>query len=485
MGIVMPNFDEWKSIKEWLDTITDEEIQTWKSKDFANILYQMYKILNNPSTIKEAQKYYRQQTKKEIKKIEEEIECLQKQIKKAVKKKDYSRAAHELTREIINKEKEKKEKIKSIEFKSKQIKTSLLDEEVKDDPLMRINYLTVKYQEIFEKLYMNYRLAPEIMNYMVKIGREIGQRLATTHDIDTSVLALNIGKRKGYAEQISNIVFSYCFPLRLSEEINKERHKISVEKMKSHGNTTSDKISISDRIADYFLRTIAHEAIHAYGQTCKQLGEKLFFEHHFLPEGYKNKGGKEKQEVEDFFKVLRWNVNWFYVSSHFSDNVKRSDVDEKKRRKINKKQPAERHTRFIATIIEHTYRQATGQYSERNTLDLYKYTKSFLGEPLETVHNGQSVTHKYKATNKLCIERVQDVFAMIDPLFRKDMNIRLEEIKEVDGKVNKYILYDVPETWAARVKVLDFCKKMKSEEGERAKAYIIARHNARTIAKNR
>ena len=49
---------------------------------------------------------------------------------------------------------------------------------------------------------------------MEKIGKEIGQQLAQSHQIDTSVLALNIGMRKKYAEQISNTIFSFFLKMK-------------------------------------------------------------------------------------------------------------------------------------------------------------------------------------------------------------------------------------------------------------------------------
>ena len=480
MDLFMPEFSNIDSFGQYIQMLDDKEIQSWKSKDWVDIFSICSKSLYAPDSLKKINKYYTKQKKDKVAKLEEEKKQLEEKLKKCEEMKakatgkeflkDCDSMAEKITKEIEN-------KVKNIEQETKVIETlggDKADEYIKDQRLGDI-YIKEKHPEIFYKLYSNYRLDSKIKSFMVKIGKDIAQQLAQKEKMETSALALNMTIRKKYAEEISSTVFSYCFPYVSAEDAKSAQQDIDIYRnMDASGENGYNMIKISNGRRDHFLRTIVHECLHAYGQTDSQFASPVYWNASILPEGYREKGEeKESPEVTDFFRVLRWNCNRFYVKTNSN-----SDVEERELQyKAYKHQPLEKHVNFIATIVEHTYRQLMEERSERNSIDLYNnYTKDILEEPAETKHNGDAVTHKYKITNTLTLQKVEDTFAALDPLLRKEMNIR-----EEDG----HILYDVPETWSARCKFKAFLEKMDTDEGKTAKAHIFAQEIARRKSKNK
>ena len=127
--------------------------------------------------------------------------------------------------------------------------------------------------------------------------------------------------------------------------------------------------------------------------------------------------------------------------------------------KTYKGQPYERMANLVATIAERTYMQKTNQGYERNSIDLYNYTHTILGAPENIVRKGDTIIHRYKATDKLTIDKVKETFKDMDYFLQKELNITEEAVGD-----DKFISYSVKENWSFRSKLLEFIKQQKRKK---------------------
>ena len=88
---------------------------------------------------------------------------------------------------------------------------------------------------------------------------------------------------------------------------------------------------------------------------------------------------------------------------------------------------------------------------------MYNYTLPKIGalDSIAFDKEKKIVIHKYKATEKLTLDKVKDVFKDADELFKKELNIRQE---------GEFICYSVSNNWSFRSKLLNFMKKQKRKE---------------------
>ena len=112
---------------------------------------------------------------------------------------------------------------------------------------------------------------------------------------------------------------------------------------------------------------------------------------------------------------------------------------------------------FVATVAEITYRHRTNQGYERNSVDLYNYTlpKLVVLDAVEVDKEKNIIIHKQKATEKLTLDKVKDVFKDADELFKKELNIRQE---------GEFICYSVSNNWSFRSKLLKFLEQQKRKQ---------------------
>ena len=310
-------------------------------------------------------------------------------------------------------------------------------------------YLRSSYSEMFAKLYCNYRFPKDVYNYLTYMGKLIGQSLAKTN-INTSEFALNIGtKRAEYGNIVSKEVLETLFPG--ASDYQGAIHPVSVEDIGScYGITNNENIKLTPRIQDDLVKTIIHETIHAYGQAKSNTFSEYLYDSKIYPLS-DNKDVIKSSEIANFYSVLIWNNLFYGVQGNF-DEMHPTNAFQTYRG-----QPKERMANLVGTIAERTYRQITNQDYERNSVDLYNYTLPKIGalDSIAFDKEKKIVIHKYKATEKLTLDKVKDVFKDADELFKKELNIRQE---------GEFICYSVSNNWSFRSKLLNFMKKQKRKE---------------------
>ena len=110
---------------------------------------------------------------------------------------------------------------------------------------------------------------------------------------------------------------------------------------------------------------------------------------------------------------------------------------------------------MLSTVVEHTYRAETKQYSERNSLAIYKYAKQKLGMIHRAKHNGDSVTLEYRIMPHLNKSVVEKAFEGMSPEMLQAMNIR-----ETRGR----IAFDIPENYTASRSIKEFLAPKQREQ---------------------
>lgn len=336
------------------------------------------------------------------------------------------------------------------QLQEKKITPQVFDEKEKDISNNQVcrNYFTNQCQEQFAKLYQNYRFEPEIYSAIIKKGRAIGKHLAELGDIDCAAIAVEMGARRQMCQDVNSIMLEHAYTLPDCKVFEACLAPVDIEKMSGLGGTTYKRIRINDEEYDDSLCTMVHEGTHYYDQ-CKSIWSWSLQREGILPQGINR----------NFYDLLDKSGHYYCPSTPKLDISDLPD-EQQKRFKHNvfsgyKYQPKEKHASLLSTVVEHTYRAETKQYSERNSLAIYKYAKQKLGMIHRAKHNGDSVTLEYRITPHLNKSVVEKAFEGMSPEMLQAMNIR-----ETRGR----IAFDIPENYTASRSIKEFLAPKQREQ---------------------
>lgn len=463
----MPKFKENKlpcaqNLEELSDKVLklpNEHIQSLGSADWLEIMKKIIELAKLPKEQEKACNYKIEinnnnieKAKRQIKYLNQKKEKIEKEISILLKKQQITEDKNKIEQQIKTKKDMVAKCLEEIDDEEKIIKQATTDIQLYEHKSLKKGiwskeYLLSQYSEMFAKLYSNYRFPKDVTNFLTAMGKEIGERLASTN-INTSEFALNIkSQRETQANIISKEVLEALFPN--SSFFDEAIHRVELSKLDGKaGETYSDKILLTNSIKDNLIRTTVHEAIHAYAQVKPKTFSRFLRKEGVYPLSHNY---LITPEIKSFYDVLIYNEILYGTRLDFNK------LNGDGATQTYKNQPLERMANLVGTIAERTYRQITNQDYERNSVDLYNYTLPKIGalDSIAFDKEKKIVIHKYKATEKLTLDKVKDVFKDADELFKKELNIRQE---------GEFICYSVSNNWSFRSKLLNFMKKQKRKE---------------------
>ena len=319
-----------------------------------------------------------------------------------------------------------------------------------DNPQFLRNEFVNECEEEFVKLYKNYRMEPEHYSAIIKKGKEIGEHLALSGDIDCSAVAFDLNARADAMYEINVLMLKEAYNIDNQEEFEQLLAQTTITNKKRISSSGIKGIEIEGSVYDSSLKTMVHEGTHYYFQTTAQWMRNLL-----------EQGVTAKDIPNDFAKLLRMNAE-YYLNSESKKDISSLEQNEQKKYQCEafegyRKQPVEKHANIMGWMMEHTYRNHVNQYSERNSLKLYPYIEDTLGTPYKTTHNGKSVTFEHYKTPYLGIAQVIRGFNDLSPEILEEMNIR--ENKDS-------IAYDISEKWPATKDIEKFLAIKEKEYAE-------------------
>lgn len=329
-----------------------------------------------------------------------------------------------------------------------------------DNPQFLRNEFVNECEEEFVKLYKNYRMEPEHYSAIIKKGKEIGEHLALSGDIDCSAVAFDMRAREDAMETINALMLKEAYDLDKQEELEQLLAKIAITNKQRISSSGIKGIEIEGSVYDSSLKTMGHEGTHYYFQTTAQWMRNLL-----------EQGVTAKDISNDLAKLLRMNAE-YYLNSESKKDISSLEQNEQKKYQYEafdgyRKQPVEKHANIMGWMMEHTYRNHINQYSERNSLKLYPYIEDTLGRPYKTTHNGKSVTFEHHKTPYLGIAQVIRSFEDLPPEILEGMNIRENQDS---------IAYDIPEKWPATKEIENFLAIKEKEYAEADTLQEIVKH---------
>lgn len=314
------------------------------------------------------------------------------------------------------------------------------------------------YPEVFIKLYSNYRFSEDIIAYLDKMGKAIGQRLAEIKPM-TSSIALNIqGQREQAGNQISKEMLELLFYGAEASGVTPSPVTI-VKGLPSNGSSSGNGIELTDIVYKDTLETIVHECLHEYGQpqsdgfASDMRGKGVYaFDDSITT----------TPEIDAFMYILYANA-YLYVTKN---KVKSPDV--RVVLKAYRKQPMERYSNYVSTVAMREYRRLTGYQRPNNAVDLYKYLNPKIGEAYQcsTNYETKENTLYFKASDTLNAQTIKDALILTDiKTGAKDVTLlNLLNIKEEIVDNVPSITITIPENWDTRSKVLQFVKTKQKQE---------------------
>lgn len=400
--IEVPDFETNQNFSDWVENLSDKEIQSWRAKDWNKMYDKLFQFIGNSPEIEaqasealEAGQYYTWEDGTFL-----TINDLSKEQLIKVKRKIFC------------------EKFKNIE-----------------DPI----------SQAMSKLYANYRMEPKQKEIVQKLAEEAGKKVASTREIHTADISTSDHSRNLYnaTEVIERIVYeqtSYPEALeKLGYDKEKLRAKLETKKSsyRSGGASKTEgvpaiEVGENNKYADVPLDTIFHEAAHAHLQI---------FKYELIEELKKIKPVKDFDE--DFINLLTNNqILYFSQKEKESENFalaailvagltgKLSDKDFKElsksietknykksqqilgkvagiinktdRVKFYKNQPLEYFAQLYGLIAARSFRRASGQYSERgieDTINHLKQIDSKMELDISNDENGNIVFDTHSISN--------------------------------------------------------------------------------------
>ena len=392
----IPAINGINEFKQWVKNLSTQDIHSWSSKDWLKLFDALEKYV-----------------------ISKEF--------KSVMLQDYQKQLQE-------------KKITLQDFAEK-------EKDISNNQVCR-NYFTDQCQEQFAKLYQNYRIEPEIYSAIIAKGRAVGKHLAELGDIDCAAIAVEMGARRQMCRDVNNVMLEHNYTLPDYKVFEACLAPVEIEKMPSNGKTTYKGIKICNEEYDSSLCTMVHEGTHYYDQGGPMWSWNLQKEG-ILPHGVNR----------DFYELLDRN-RFYYCCGTPKLDISGLPDEQQRKFKHNvfngyKHQPVEKHASLLGTVVEHTYRAETRQYSERNSLEIYKYAKQKLGMIYHLKHNGDSVTFEYRIAPHLNKSDVEKAFEGMPPEMLEAMNIR-----ETRGR----IAFDIPENYTAARAIKKFLIPRQREQ---------------------
>lgn len=296
------------------------------------------------------------------------------------------------------------------------------------------------------KLNRNYRMEEADYRKSVEIGRRIGHNLAQaemTFDLASVNVDNNLleGAREEFAQNADEVVWketSYPNSATKLSDYDAVGSKISiVGKEEINGaigvakelTDYSSEIKISNSLErDVYGAVPVHESVHSMLQGLRN-GQK---------EAIETLGLKPNEALsEDFYKLLDYNDK--YYVSNLADNTLLSDLQIRlenseitaaefkklRLREVSKgyiSQPLEKQAQLMALAAEHSYRQETGQVSERTARAFVKLG----GKPMLARYNDAgAIDLMYHAENKEAFEK--NINAFMDDELRAKISLSYDE----------------------------------------------------------
>ena len=387
-------------------------------------------------------------------------------VKKQKDKENEEKGSAEIDKELdrvkeqIEKEEKKREEVKKEISKLYDEKEILTKDIAKSgEGYIYTVDLFEYYPDVFVKLYSNYRFSKDVYEYLTKMGTAIGEMLANDTKLNTSAIALNLGEhRKESANEISKNMLDLLYPG--ARDCGIIPTPVNVRTMGDNGATYARKIDLCDRVYGNVLGTIIHECLHSYAQSKPNSDSGEMYFKGILPFVSDTEG--VSKEIKSFMWLLIKNSYNYVSTSRYEYRIPGALYH------AYKKQPVERHSRFVATIAMQVYKEKTNYQRPNNSIDIYNHLKGRFGEPsfVEPYYEDKNkkVRFGYEVDEKVtkdAIEKAMQLtveFKKVD--LSKELGLKIEE-QTIDDK--KFVVFDVPETWEARSKIIPFMR-MKNRQ---------------------
>ena len=399
--IEIPDFRIFLDFVNWTKTLSEEEIQSWRAKDWNKMYEKLFAFINKSP----------------------EIEAT---LKEGLKNGKYY-----------------------IRNDGQEITISDLSVKQQSDVKRRIFLQEPEALMSLAKLYKNYRMEPEQIKKIYELAQKAGEKSATTGEISTARTSTDSScySLLNTAETIEKIVYEQSSYPKMREKLglikNGLRANIEVkDNMDANGGTSNIEekpiieIRKKKKFADVPLHTIFHESAHAHLQIFKyELIEKLA---QIKP---------IEEFSDDFVQLLTYN-NMLYINDKVSETIKFAqelslvintiESSEKLLKtptetrtgkndyfEYYRKQPLEYFARLYGDVAERSFRRHSSQYSERGILLALKYLSKIdkeLGEPSDITNDKHgNIIFKF---NKNCCPEIKNLFTGKDNPLEDQIEIK-------------------------------------------------------------
>ena len=396
------------------------------------------------------------------------IDVIREKVEKHLNEKSEAEESEDVKKRKEQRKKVEKE-ISELREKEKKLLENIADTR---EGIIYTEELFEYYPDVFVKLYSNYRFSKEVYEYLTKMGTAIGEMLAKDTKLNTSAIALNLGEhRKETANEISKNMLDLLYPGARKEGTRPTPVYVTRMGENTYGGTLDYCIKICDREYGDVLGTTIHECLHSYAQSRPYSFSEEMYDKGILPFVSDKEGVSE--EIKSFMRVLSKNGYNYVSDSRYEYRIPGALYH------AYKKQPKERHSRFVATIAMQVYKEKTKYQRPNNSIDIYNHLKGRFGEPsfVEPYYEDKNkkVRFGYEIDEKVTKEAIEKAMQLtvesekVD--LSKELGLKIEE-QTIDDK--KFVVFDVPETWEARSKIIPF---MRMKDRQKAYAGSVARQD--------
>lgn len=429
----VPDFKTSKDFVDWVESLDNKEIQSWKTKDWLTMYEKLTSLIDNDEKLKSE---YIQH----IKNLEKEIPP-EKRLMRGLRK-----ILNTPLTQIISK---------------KQIG--------KDFPLIdSVNlrrYFTQQENNIsaFIKLYNNYRFEPHQLKAIKELAKDNGKRISEEQDINLSEISGIMSDSVTHGDNMLKVANKVDKIVKENIDLPHERSsKVVISRTMSRGSGVERDIKSTPTIIlglahrDSMLEIMFHEAAHAHLQNSSIYQQVMLARNNLPIEKYAEELNK------DFYNLMNYN-ECFYLSPTTKDtfatslilknnSITSEELNDKLKKLQNgyKKQPNERYSYIFGIEAEREFRRQNKQNSERSALYMKKYLQPLLGDPVASKYVNGNIQIEYKSStpmlgNKELIRRFNYLMEGADTELLKALNIHEE---------GKNVVLTIPTEYSFREKIV-------------------------------